>query len=157
MNKTKTNKYKLLREMLGDNIAEFIAEDLKETYDDLLIELQDTLLDKIKAPMYSFDKDIETKELKKLLEAVKLVHSYYSCDELKDIPETKVKQKTKKEKKYLVDHRCPICSAPASIEQPQESLHAYTTVYDCGTEITKAFGTDDEGIFDKRCDSKDNK
>ena len=67
------------------------------------------------------------------------------------------KSKTKKKKVYLVDHKCPICSAPASIEQPQESLHAYTTVYDCGTEITKAFGTDDEGIFDKRCDSKDNK
>lgn len=47
---------------------------------------------------------------------------------------------------------CPICGASALNEQPQPSLHAYTTVYDCGTEITKAFCSDDDGIFDKRCD-----
>ena len=32
------NKYALIREMLGDNISELIAEDLKETYDELLKE-----------------------------------------------------------------------------------------------------------------------
>lgn len=46
---------------------------------------------------------------------------------------------------------CPICGSLSLNEQPQASLHAYTTVYECGTEITKAFNSDDEGIFDKKC------
>jgi rubrerythrin len=149
------NKYALIREMLGDNISELVAEDLKESYKDLLKELKQTIDDEFKAPMFSYEKSEEIQELKKLLSAFKLVYSYYSVDELHDILEIKhKKQKVIREKKYLVDHRCPICSSPASDKQPQEGLHAYTTVYDCGTEITKAFGSDDEGIYDKRCDNK---
>lgn len=152
VNESKKSKYSLIREMLGDNISELIAEDLKETYEDLLKELKQSINDEIKAPMFSYEKEVEIQELKKLLSAVKTTHSYYSCETLPDF-ETELK------KVFLVDHRCPICSEHASDEQPEPSLHAYTTVYDCGTEITKAFGSDDEGIYDKRCDAikKENK
>lgn len=152
MKETKPSKYNLIREMLGDNLSELIAEDLKETYEDLLKELNQTINDEIKAPMFSYEKEVEIQELKKLLFAVKTTHSYYSCETLPDF-ETELKRV------FIVDHRCPICYEHASDEQPEPSLHAYTTVYNCGTEITKAFGSDDEGIYDKRCDGikKENK
>lgn len=146
MKETKPSKYNLIREMLGDNLSELIAEDLKETYEDLLKELNQTINDEIKAPMFSYEKEVEIQELKKLLSAVKTTHSYYSCETLPDF-------ETETKKVFLVDHRCPICSEHASDEQPEPSLHAYSTVYDCGTKITKAFGSDDEGIYDKRCDA----
>lgn len=149
------NKYSLIREMLGDNISELVAEDLKESYEDLLKELKQTINNEFKTPMFSYEKSEEIQELKKLLSAFKIVYSYYSCDELigfEDYIQTRCFKK--KDKIYNVDHRCPVCSAPACDEQPQEGLHAYTTVYECGTEITKAFGSDDEGIYDKRCDTK---
>lgn len=148
------NKYALIREMLGDNISELVAEDLKESYKDLLKELKQTINDEFKTPMFSYEKSEEIQELKKLLSAFKLVYSYYSINELTGFEDYIQTKGYKNKKVFLVDHRCPICSSPASDKQPQEGLHAYTTVYDCGTEITKAFGSDDEGIYDKRCDNK---
>ena len=53
------NKYALIREMLGDNISELIAEDLKETYDELLKELNQTVNDEFKAPMFSYEKEVD--------------------------------------------------------------------------------------------------
>lgn len=52
-------------------------------------------------------------------------------------------------------HRCPICSSPACEEQPDASLHCFTIVYECGTEMSGAISCPNEMVFDKRCDYKE--
>lgn len=47
--------------------------------------------------------------------------------------------------------RCPICNASEIAEQPQPSLHAFTTIFECGCRIDQAFGSD-EWVYDQRCD-----
>jgi hypothetical protein len=53
---------------------------------------------------------------------------------------------------------CPICNKPTlpSEKQPQPSLHAYSTKFECGTQIVQAF-TSHEYDFEKRCDNLSNK
>lgn len=46
---------------------------------------------------------------------------------------------------------CPICNAPLK-ETPQPSLHVFTEIFECGTQISAAFSAPEEFIFDKRCD-----
>lgn len=54
--------------------------------------------------------------------------------------------------------RCPICDTPAVADelQPKPSLHAYSTKFECGTQIVSAFGSA-EYDFEKRCDNLSNK
>ena len=49
---------------------------------------------------------------------------------------------------------CPICNKPPLPEnqQPQLGTHAYTTIYECGTEIDRAFGSEeDEWDYSQKC------
>ena len=38
---------------------------------------------------------------------------------------------------------CPLCGANAIKEQPEPSLHAFTTIFECGTKIDQAFNASD--------------
>lgn len=53
---------------------------------------------------------------------------------------------------------CPICEKPAlpAEQQPQPSLHAYSTKFECGTQIVQAFSSA-EYDFEKRCDNLSDK
>ncbi len=47
---------------------------------------------------------------------------------------------------------CPICNAEEIEDQPQPSLHAYTLIFKCGTEITAAFSSkESDFIYDQKC------
>lgn len=41
---------------------------------------------------------------------------------------------------------CPYCKSPEVPEQPQPSLHAYSTVYTCGYQVVQAFGGDEQQV-----------
>ena len=53
---------------------------------------------------------------------------------------------------------CPICEASAlpDEQQPQAGLHAFSTKFECGTQIVQAFSSF-EYDFEKRCDNLSNK
>ena len=49
---------------------------------------------------------------------------------------------------------CPICNKPPlpDEEQPQSGTHGYTTVYDCGTKIDRAFDAEeDDWDYSQKC------
>lgn len=72
-------KLKIIRELLGEDVSDFIALDLKKSYKLLKRDLEN----ESSVPVFSYDREEEVKEVTKLLEAFKIVHSYYSVDEIK--------------------------------------------------------------------------
>ena len=75
-------KLEIFKEMIGESHSEFVASSLKETYQDLQNELE--LLDSgdKRTPIWDYNDEIEKKEINKMLEALELVHSWYSTEEL---------------------------------------------------------------------------
>ena len=75
-------KLEIFKEMIGESHSEFVAGSLKETYKDLQNELE--LIEDVKnrTPIWDYDNDIEKEEIHKMLEALELVHSWYSTEEL---------------------------------------------------------------------------
>ena len=53
---------------------------------------------------------------------------------------------------------CPICEAKVlpQEQQPQPSLHAFSTKFECGTQVVQAFSSY-EYDYEKRCDNLSNK
>ena len=49
--------------------------------------------------------------------------------------------------------RCPICDADQKIKQPEPSLHAFTLIYECGTEVDYPLGQVGAS-FGVSCDGK---
>lgn len=77
---------KYTESILGDNKAEFIAKDLKETYNDLAQELR-FIADGAfpnNAPIYSYDPKEESDKIMDMMEALAVVYSWYACDNIKD-------------------------------------------------------------------------
>lgn len=77
------NKIEILKELIGESKSEFIASDLEEVYKDLNEELENINSDIIRAPIWSYDNDEEAIELNKMIQAIKLVYSWYSSKVLK--------------------------------------------------------------------------
>lgn len=75
-------KLEIFKEMIGESHSEFVAGSLKETYKDLQNELE--LIEDVKnrTPIWDYDNDIEKEEINKMLEALELVHSWYSTEDL---------------------------------------------------------------------------
>lgn len=51
--------------------------------------------------------------------------------------------------------KCPICNSNeiASDKQPQPSMHAFTIIFECGTEIVQAFYSEiNDYVFEVKCD-----
>ena len=48
---------------------------------------------------------------------------------------------------------CPICEAERTNEQPEYSLHAFTLIYECGTEIDYPIGHIG-AMYGASCDGK---
>ena len=75
-------RLEIVKEMIGEGHSEFVASSLKETYKDLQNELE--LLDSgdKRTPIWDYEDEIEKEEINKMLEALELVHSWYSTEVL---------------------------------------------------------------------------
>ena len=73
--------YETISDMMGDSKADFIAKDLKHTYQDLLAELSESPSD---TPIVSYDPIEEAKFILAKLEALENVYSWYATDNIKD-------------------------------------------------------------------------
>lgn len=75
-------RLEIFKEMIGESHSEFVAESLKETYKDLQKELE--LIDSsgFRTPIFDYNDELEKEEINKMLEALKLVYSWYSSERL---------------------------------------------------------------------------
>ena len=72
-------KLEIFKEMIGESHAEFVADSLKETYYDLMNEKHLIKNEASRNPIWSYEDDEEQEELNKMLDALELVYSWYSC------------------------------------------------------------------------------
>ncbi len=47
---------------------------------------------------------------------------------------------------------CPYCGAEQLPDLPYPGLHAFTLLYECGTDLTVLIGYDGQCVTEKRCD-----
>lgn len=73
-------RLEIFKEMIGESHSEFVANSLKETYQDLQKELEMLEKGELRSVIWDYDDTIEKQEINKLLEALELVHSWYSCN-----------------------------------------------------------------------------
>ena len=76
------NRNEMITEMLGDNIAEFVAYDLKKSYKSLAEDLIDIRDGNHRVPTWSYDDVEESNEIMDMMEAIKKVYSWYSTKEI---------------------------------------------------------------------------
>lgn len=75
-------RLEIFKEMLGESHSEFVASSLKETYADLQKEVEMIDNKEERSVIWDYDDTIEKQEINKLLEALELVHSWYSTEKL---------------------------------------------------------------------------
>ena len=73
-------RLEIFKEMIGESHSEFVAESLKETYQDLQKELEN--IGGFRTPIFDYNDELEKEEINKMLEALKLVYSWYSSERL---------------------------------------------------------------------------
>ena len=73
-------RLEIFKEMIGESHSEFVAESLKETYKDLQKELEN--IGGFRTPIFDYNDELEKEEINKMLEALKLVYSWYSSERL---------------------------------------------------------------------------
>ena len=76
-------RLEIFKEMIGESHSEFVADSLKETYQELQKELSLLLDGEQRTPIWDYDNDLEKEEINKILGALELVHSWYSTEGLK--------------------------------------------------------------------------
>lgn len=76
------DRIQIFKEMIGESHSEFVAESLKESYIDLCNELELIENGSSRTPIWDYDDEIEKEEINKMIEALKIVYSWYSMDEL---------------------------------------------------------------------------
>lgn len=78
-------RLEIFKEMIGESHSEFVASSLKETYVDLNNELR--LIDSKckRTPIFDYDDEMEKEEILIIQEALEIVYSWYSCDNIKEI------------------------------------------------------------------------
>lgn len=69
----------IIKELLGSDKADLIAEDIKNSYLDIIENFNSDGI-----PIYSYNKIEERDELEILLDAMQTVYKYYSVDSLPD-------------------------------------------------------------------------
>ena len=76
-------RLEIFKEMIGEsNLSEFVASSLKETYQDLQKELELLESNESRTPIWEYDNELEKEEINKMLDALEVVYSWYSNDEL---------------------------------------------------------------------------
>ena len=76
-------RLQIFKEMIGESHAEFVADSLKETYQDLEKELDN--IGGFRTPIWDYDDELEKEEILRMIEALKIVYSWYSCDNIDEI------------------------------------------------------------------------
>ncbi len=79
----KINRLEIFKEMIGESCSEFVAGSLQETYRDLNNEITLIQNDQPRPPIWSYDNTEELEHIYAMLEALELVHSWYSTEYLK--------------------------------------------------------------------------
>ena len=69
-----------VKTLLGDDISPFVASEIKESYEDLKTELENIENNVNRIPIFSYNKEEEINEIKKIMEAMKITHSWFSND-----------------------------------------------------------------------------
>ena len=75
-------RLEIFKEMIGESHSEFVADSLKETYQELQKELELLESNENRTPIWDYDNALEKEEINKMLEALKLVYSWYSSERL---------------------------------------------------------------------------
>jgi DUF438 domain-containing protein len=75
-------RLEIFKEMIGESHSEFVADSLKETFIELTKELELLETGKIRTPIWDFDNELEKEELQAMIDALELVHSWYSTEVL---------------------------------------------------------------------------
>lgn len=75
-------RLEIFKGMIGEGHSEFVADSLKETYQDLQKELSLLLDGEPRSVIWDFDDELEKEEINKMLDALELVYSWYSSEEL---------------------------------------------------------------------------
>lgn len=78
-------RLEIFKEMIGESHSEFVACALKETFLDLQNELELLDLGDKRTPIWDYEDEIEKEEINKMLEALELVHSWYSTALIKEM------------------------------------------------------------------------
>lgn len=76
------NRLQIFKELIGESHPEFVAESLKESYIDLCNELELIENGSSRTPIWDYDDEFEKEEINKMIEALKVVYSWYSTKEL---------------------------------------------------------------------------
>ena len=75
-------RLEIFKEMIGESHSEFVADSLKETYQELQKELELLESNENRTPIWDYDNELEKEEINKMLDALEVVYSWYSNDKL---------------------------------------------------------------------------
>ena len=75
-------RLEIFKEMIGESHSEFVADSLKETYQELQKELELLESNENRTPIWDYDNALEKEEINKMLDALEVAYSWYSNDEL---------------------------------------------------------------------------
>jgi len=75
-------RLEIFKQMIGESHSEFVANSLKETYQDLQKELEMLENGEQRSVIWDYDDDIEKEEIIKMLDALELAYSWYSIEKL---------------------------------------------------------------------------
>ena len=75
-------RLEIFKGIIGESHSEFVADSLKETYQDLTKELEMLKNGEPRSVIWDFDDELEKEEIIKMLDALALVYSWYSSEEL---------------------------------------------------------------------------
>lgn len=75
-------RLELIKELIGEENSEYIAQDIKESYDVLQEEYNKTFDDIDRTPIWSYEKDEELLKIEEMMSAMEIVHSWYSIQHI---------------------------------------------------------------------------
>ena len=78
-------KLQIFKEMIGESHSEFVAESLKETYQDLEKELETLENGEPRSVIWDYDDEAEQDEILRMQDALAIVYSWYSCDRIDEM------------------------------------------------------------------------
>lgn len=78
-------RLQIFKEMIGESYSEFVANSLKETYQDLRKELEMLENGETRSVIWDHDDDMEKDELLIMLDSLATVYSWYSCDRIDEM------------------------------------------------------------------------
>ena len=78
-------RLQIFKEMIGESHSEFVANSLKETYQDLEKELDMLENGEPRSVIWDYDAEMEKDEILRMLDALEIVYSWYSCDRIDEM------------------------------------------------------------------------